>query len=710
MDCRSNQVSGPSYRFLVSDVGGEARFASAVAKRLQSLGALTQGDRRATGSANNLGLGAFDVDNVHGQTALNNVLTSIVDVKASTSSPQLSYDQYQSALLRIDEVLSALKNNGGDPGRASEASDIAESEILTLSRVLSKKRCNQLRLSRELAIEEGSDLLSLLESSSNENGDDDAIREKIKEQVELAKTRGLSAELCFSVWFEDVGIDPEEMSSSRKKTSSSSLGKFLNRVLGMPLQQQKVVTEYFYARLEKVILEAKRAGKYDVGIKALSGRDVSFQGAPRIFKFRGLDAPHESVQLYTVQADIGVCSTAALQLLKDHQNNNDAQQGQENNGGWGTISKYNIESGFYIDDRPTMFQETPKVFLILADSETAKLNGRVTQVRPNQGITSVEARDIQDKIRYKRTLRLCKSEKSVKRAIKIWNKEFDLSEIPFEQTYQFSCRGRIKESYILTGHIVPLLSKIMNLLDASPNDDRRSHNLPKVVRVETGDEIAAAGGTSGAPDASSDEDVNSAGEEAAEVGMTETPNTSKDDETNDKTAIMIQGHDDQGAGVAKPIAGQGILRGRVNRYKDDNQYESCEPSGAFLIDLSDGRKFKWDADRFRKGRAAYEAEIKKLTDAGMTEEVARSFKSKDSEETTAFGADHPSLTGTPLLDAEDDKDPEFGEDRYEIDLGNAASALPKSVIGLELPNRIMNFRKAGEDCEMPAWQKGESRV
>lgn len=72
---RSNQVSAPEYLFLISELAGEKRFASIVAKRLESLGALTHGDRRATETRD---LSQFNVDTRYGREALEILIRTIV--------------------------------------------------------------------------------------------------------------------------------------------------------------------------------------------------------------------------------------------------------------------------------------------------------------------------------------------------------------------------------------------------------------------------------------------------------------------------------------------------------------------------------------------------------------------------------------------------------------------------------------------------------
>uniref|UniRef100_A0A8C3XKG5 Protein strawberry notch homolog 2 n=1 Tax=Chelydra serpentina TaxID=8475 RepID=A0A8C3XKG5_CHESE len=90
---RSNQVSAPEYVFLISELAGERRFASIVAKRLESLGALTHGDRRATESRD---LSKYNFENKYGTRALDRVLTTILN-QTKSKVPLPKYYQEREA-------------------------------------------------------------------------------------------------------------------------------------------------------------------------------------------------------------------------------------------------------------------------------------------------------------------------------------------------------------------------------------------------------------------------------------------------------------------------------------------------------------------------------------------------------------------------------------------------------------------------------------
>lgn len=76
----------PCHRLVSTRVGGEKRFAAAVARRLQSLGALTRGDRRA---ASGIDLSEQNFDSPLGRRALRRMYDAIV-----TEAPTLPQVRY----------------------------------------------------------------------------------------------------------------------------------------------------------------------------------------------------------------------------------------------------------------------------------------------------------------------------------------------------------------------------------------------------------------------------------------------------------------------------------------------------------------------------------------------------------------------------------------------------------------------------------------
>uniref|UniRef100_A0A673KPF7 Protein strawberry notch homolog 1 n=1 Tax=Sinocyclocheilus rhinocerous TaxID=307959 RepID=A0A673KPF7_9TELE len=191
---RSNQVTAPEYVFLISELAGEQRFASIVAKRLESLGALTHGDRRATETRD---LSRFNFDNKvrldythrnsHWKTTKFNLMACI----------------FFSFFFLFSEIRNGLIGVG------------------------------------LINVEDRSGVLSLDKDYNN-------------------------------------------------------IGKFLNRILGMEVHQQNALFQYFADTLNAVIQNAKKSGRYDMGILDLGSGDE---------KVKKVDGDHTSSDGFYVQVN-----------------------------------------------------------------------------------------------------------------------------------------------------------------------------------------------------------------------------------------------------------------------------------------------------------------------------------------------------------------------------------------------------------------------
>ncbi|KAI9590456.1 hypothetical protein GQX74_008623 [Glossina fuscipes] len=216
---RSNQVNAPEYIFLISDLAGERRFASTVAKRLESLGALTHGDRRATETRD---LSQFNIDNKYGRTALETVMKTIMGYEQPLVPPPNDYrgdffKDIAGALVGVGIIVNSETNPG---------------------------------------------VLSLDKDYNN-------------------------------------------------------ISKFLNRILGMPVELQNRLFKYFTDTLAAIINQAKKGGRFDLGILDLGAAGENVTRVKLVRFLRKHATGKAPTELHIVRVERGMIWQEAIDKYTD---------------------------------------------------------------------------------------------------------------------------------------------------------------------------------------------------------------------------------------------------------------------------------------------------------------------------------------------------------------------------------------------------------
>lgn len=264
---RSNQTSAPEYIFLISDLAGEQRFASIVAKRLESLGALTHGDRRATESRD---LSRYNIDNKYGRRALEIVMKSIIELeKPIASFPDGWVDFLKESRLAFLGV--GLVNKDPDSG------------LYTLEK------------------------------------------------------------------------------------DYYSISKFLNRLLGIQVELQNAIFKYFSDTLEEVVREAKRLGRYEVGIIDLTCDTAKIDTKNVQTFFYKHPTGVSKIELFEVAVERGLDWDSAVRIA---------------------AGSRNADEGFYLTNSESEKKATG-VFLAVSDSSSKTFSRQVFRIyKPNTGLQS----------------------------------------------------------------------------------------------------------------------------------------------------------------------------------------------------------------------------------------------------------------------------------------------------------------------------------
>ena len=363
--------------------------------------------------------------------------------------------------------------------------------------------------------------------------------------------------------------------------------------------------------------------------------------------------------------DTGVDSATAWQLyegaIDQVGDESDEQSLQWSNHRNGHLQSERIcKTGFYLDQRAYL-ENVPKVFLIILRAGFA-FNEKVIIVRPNSGRSMINKRDIKfSKLTY------CNSESLIKRAKEIWDRNFSLADIPSDKSYQFSCYGRHHTKYILSGCVVPILSKI------SKRFPKEGKNAPKVVSIDM-DRL---------DDASMPLDDNNISD--VEKNMSSGTKINNRNESIQRP-ILKHTSEDIGISVAKQFRRVGCLRGQITEFTQRGSYDLLFSNGSKLRNVKESTVLEC--------MEIFHNEASKLILSGASSYIV----SKKGNSKSSLHLENS--IGEPVCSIEDDANPESFEKRYEETF---KGELPKSIIGLELSNAL-ELALTNEADKIPLWQ------
>ncbi|XP_039497158.1 protein strawberry notch isoform X1 [Drosophila santomea] len=382
---RSNQVNAPEYIFLISDLAGERRFASTVAKRLESLGALTHGDRRATETRD---LSQFNIDNKYGRQALETVMRTIMGYESPLVPPPTDYSgeffkDIAGALVGVGIIVNSESNPG---------------------------------------------VLSLDKDYNN-------------------------------------------------------ISKFLNRILGCPVDLQNRLFKYFTDTMTAIIQQAKRGGRFDLGIVDLgaAGENVT---RVRLIRFVRKHATGVApTEMHTVRVERGMIWQEAIDKYAD---------------------LFNENEGFYLSHQ-LRNQKRTAIMVVILEQQSRNSSSTSSTTDSDSGSKKKKARSKKEimcqiyrpntglQVRHESLFELEKKYRKVasEEAEPHWTEQYDASVNTCSHAYwNGNCRNvslgndcevglRQRLYHVLAGSVLSVWGRVEHILNT------RSNSKMQVIRMKT---------------------------------------------------------------------------------------------------------------------------------------------------------------------------------------------------------------------------------